>query len=142
MIGPRLPFPERSLPELVAEQARRRPDAVAVRQRDEILTYRGLLGAAGAVAAALCQRGVGTDDLVGVCHDRRPGLVAALLGVLGASAGYVPLDPSLPPERLRVMAEEAGLRTIVGTWPFGFTSRKAGERVCSGASAASGSCSR
>ncbi|MFL6139714.1 MAG: amino acid adenylation domain-containing protein [Frankiaceae bacterium] len=117
MIGPTLPYPDRTVAHLVAERARQRPDAVAVRQGGETLTYRQLLSAAGAVAGALRERGTGTGDLVGVCLDRRPSLVAAVLGVLGAGAGYVPLDPALPPQRLLAMAEEAGLRTVVGSWP-------------------------
>jgi amino acid adenylation domain-containing protein len=116
--GPRLAYPGRCLPDLVADQARLRPDAVAVEQGDRALTYRELLGATGAVAEALLQRGVGADELVGVCLDRRPELAAALLGVLAAGAGCVPLDPALPPERLRAMAEEAGLTTVVGEYPF------------------------
>ena len=117
--GPRLAYPDRCLHDLVADQARLRPDAVAVEQGDRRVTYRDLLGATGAVAAALRERGVRADDLVGVCLDRRPELAAALLGVLAAGAGCVPLDPALPPERLRAMAEEAGLTTVVGENPFG-----------------------
>ena len=117
--GPRLAYPGRCLHDLVADQARLRPDAVAVEQGSHRLTYRDLLGATGAVAEALRARGVRADDLVGVCLDRRPELAAALLGVLAAGAGCVPLDPALPPERLRAMAEEAGLTTVVGEYPFG-----------------------
>ena len=114
MFGQRLDFPDKCLHDLVADQARLRPDAVAIVQGDRTLTYGELLDTTAAVAATLRERGVGTDSLVGVCLDRRPELAAALLGVLAAGAGCVPLDPALPPERLRAMAEEAGLTTVVG----------------------------
>ncbi|GHJ47262.1 hypothetical protein Cs7R123_46040 [Catellatospora sp. TT07R-123] len=104
-------FPDRRFPDLVADQAARRPDAVAVRQWDTTVTYGELCGAASALAARL--RADGPPDLIGVCADRTPTLITALLGVLGSGAGYVPLDPALPPARLREIAAEAGLRTVV-----------------------------
>src|SRR5690606_2376182 len=65
------------------------------------------------IAHALRARGVGRGDLVGICLHRHPDLVAALVGVLAAGAGYVPLDPAFPPERLRYMAEDAGLALVL-----------------------------
>ncbi len=59
--GPVLEFPDRSLPDLVADHATRRPDAVAVRQWSDTLTYRELGTLAGAVADALRSRGIGTE---------------------------------------------------------------------------------
>ncbi|MFC7761823.1 amino acid adenylation domain-containing protein [Catellatospora bangladeshensis] len=109
--GDVLPYPDRRFPDLVADRARAFPDAVAVRQWDATLTYGELHASAGALAARL--RAAAPQPLIGVCADRRPPLVTALLGVLRAGAGYVPLDPALPPARLREIAAEAGLRTVV-----------------------------
>lgn len=108
--GDVLPYPDRRFPDLVADRARAFPDAVAVRQWDTTLTYGELHAAAGALAARLRDA---SQVLVGVCADRQPPLVVALLGVLRSGAGYVPLDPALPPARLREIAAEAGLRTVV-----------------------------
>ncbi|MBB5113497.1 amino acid adenylation domain-containing protein [Micromonospora echinospora] len=115
MNGPELPYPEVCLPDLVAAHARRRPDAPAVVQGGQTLSYAGLVGRAAALAASLRAHGIGPDDLVGVCVDRRPDLVVALLGVQAAGAGYVPLDPALPTGRLRELSTEARLRVVVGT---------------------------
>ncbi|WP_155373804.1 non-ribosomal peptide synthetase [Catellatospora vulcania] len=109
--GAVLAFPDRRYPDLVADHAAERPDAVAVRQWDTVLTYRQLCTAAATLAATL--RAAGPQPLVGVCADRQPMLVAGLLGVLASGAAYVPLDPALPPARLRDIAREAGLRTVV-----------------------------
>src|SRR5688572_24015556 len=109
--GPRLDFPNRRLPDLVADHARRRPDAIAVRQWDATLTYGEVVAGAGAVAGAVLARGAG--PLVGLCVERHPDLVTGLLGVLAAGAGYVPLDPGQPVARLRGIAAAAGLRTVV-----------------------------
>ncbi|MFE9204239.1 amino acid adenylation domain-containing protein [Micromonospora sp. NPDC007230] len=115
MTGPHLPYPELCLPDLVAGHAQRRPHAPAVVQGDLTLSYGDLVGRAAALAASLRAHRIAPDDLVGVCVDRRPDLVVALLGVQAAGAGYVPLDPALPPQRLRELAAEARLHVIVGT---------------------------
>jgi mycobactin peptide synthetase MbtE len=112
--GPHLPYPELCLPDLVAGHAERRPGAPAVVQGGLTLSYGDLAGRAAALAASLRAHGVAPDDLVGVCVDRRPDLVVALLGVQAAGAGYVPLDPALPPQRLRELSTEARLRIVVG----------------------------
>ncbi|MHC9084466.1 acyl carrier protein [Luteimonas sp. RIT-PG2_3] len=65
------------------------------------------------IAHQLRARGVGRGDLVGICLDRSPTMVAALLAVLEAGAGYVPLDPAYPRDRLAYMAEDADLRLLL-----------------------------
>jgi amino acid adenylation domain-containing protein len=106
--GPPLPFPDRRLPDLIAEHATRRPDAIAIRQWESTLTYRELAGQAAALAALLPDR-----PLIGLCADRTPMMITGLVGILGSGAGYVPLDPALPSGRLQDIAREAGLRTVV-----------------------------
>ncbi len=77
------------------------------------LTYGELDRRASALAARLGGSGIGPEERVGVFQERFPGLVVALLGVLGAGGAYVPLDPALPADRLRFLAGDAGLRTIL-----------------------------
>ncbi|WP_262285282.1 amino acid adenylation domain-containing protein [Micromonospora sp. MA102] len=112
--GADLPWPDATLAELIAAQAARTPDAVAVRQWDTRLTYRQLVDRAAGVAAALRERGVGRGDRVGVCGARTPDLVVTVVGVLLAGAAYVPLEPGGPRERLREIARDAGVRVVVG----------------------------
>ena len=59
------------------------------------------------------RRGVGPDQLVALCVERSLDLVVGLLGILKAGAGYLPLDPHYPPERLRYMLNDAAPRVIV-----------------------------
>ena len=68
---------------------------------------------AEALALQLQARGVGPGDLVAVCVERSPELVAALLGVLKAGAAYVPLDPAYPAQRLALMLEDADCRLVL-----------------------------
>ncbi|MEU7003413.1 amino acid adenylation domain-containing protein [Nonomuraea sp. NPDC046570] len=102
-----------TLADLVLAQAARRPDATAVRQWDDRLTYGELAGIAGGLAQRLLPYGVGPETLVGVCLRRRPPMVAGVLGVLVAGGAYVPLDPDGPAARREQIIDGAGLDVIV-----------------------------
>jgi amino acid adenylation domain-containing protein len=105
--------PGPTLTALLCDQARRTPDAIAVRQWNRQLTYAELFGRAGTLAADLKTYGIGPGQLVGVATDRDPGMVIAVLGVLMTGAGYVPLDPAYPAARLIDMADDSGLKAAV-----------------------------
>ncbi|MGN9786180.1 amino acid adenylation domain-containing protein [Nonomuraea sp. ZG12] len=107
------PYPAATLHELIAEQAGRTPTAPAVCYDGTWLSYRELAARARAVTARLLAAGTAPGDVVGVCLERGPDLLPALLGVLGAGAAYLPLEPELPPERLAYMIEEARARVVL-----------------------------
>jgi len=86
--------------EAVAEQARRRPGATAVVAGDARLTYGELDQSANRLARYLTALGAGPETLVGVCLERGAEAIRALLAIMKAGSGYLPLDPSLPPSRL------------------------------------------
>ena len=90
-----------------AAQARRSPGAVALESGGEAVTYASLDASAEALAARLRALGVGPESLVGVCLERSPEMVAALLAVLKAGGAYLPLDPGYPAERLAYMLADA-----------------------------------
>ena len=96
-----------SLPELVAAQAARTPDAVAVVGEAESLSYGELEARANRLAHHLRRRGVGPETVVGLCVARSPAMVVGLLGILKAGGAYLPLDPGYPPERLAFMLADA-----------------------------------
>ncbi|MCB1053923.1 MAG: AMP-binding protein, partial [Acidobacteria bacterium] len=111
--GPRVAPAASTVDELVRRQAERSPDAVALVQADQRLTYAQLVQRSEAFAAALSAAGVGPGDRVGIGLDRTPALLVAVLGVLHAGAAYVPLDPSYPDARLALMVEDATLAALV-----------------------------
>ena len=109
-----LDVPKQSnLPAEFSRQAQATPEKVAVRQGIEQLTYQQLEEQSNRFARFLIQQGVKHGDLVGICTTRRPRLLIQLLGILKAGAGYVPLDPQYPIERLRHMCEDSQLNIIV-----------------------------
>jgi len=98
---------------LFAEQARQRPEAVAVVSDGETLTYAELDLRAERVAARLLAAGVRPDDAVGLLAERSCDLIAALLGVLKAGGAYVPLDPDYPQQRLEAMLADTRARIVL-----------------------------
>ncbi|MGJ7485537.1 amino acid adenylation domain-containing protein [Variovorax sp. LT2P21] len=89
-------------------------DAVAlVDAEGTTLSFGDLEARANALARTLRARGIGRGHRVGLGVARDAGLLVALLGVLKSGAAYVPLDPGFPQERLRFMAEDAGLSALV-----------------------------
>ncbi|HEU0052537.1 MAG TPA: condensation domain-containing protein, partial [Longimicrobium sp.] len=99
----------------IEEQAARRPDAVAVEAADGRLTFAELDAWASRVAAELAARGLGRGDVVAVCVERSTTLVATLLGVLKSGAGYLPLDPAYPEDRIAYMLDDAGASLVLTT---------------------------
>ncbi|MDP2320780.1 MAG: amino acid adenylation domain-containing protein [Acidobacteriota bacterium] len=104
---------DRRVNDLIRAQVARTPDAVAVRSGSVSLTYRALETRALQIAAALRRRGVGAGSIVGLCVQRGPDLLPALLGALEAGAAYVPLDLSFPAERLAFMLENSGAALVL-----------------------------
>ncbi|MFN7949388.1 MAG: amino acid adenylation domain-containing protein [Blastocatellia bacterium] len=83
------------------------PHAIAVICGDERITYGELNARSNQLAHFLIKAGVGPETMVGVCVERSPEMIVALLGVLKAGGAYVPLDPNYPAERLKHMLSEA-----------------------------------
>ncbi|MFJ6435993.1 amino acid adenylation domain-containing protein [Streptomyces sp. NPDC091416] len=102
------PRPAVSVPELVARQARRTPDAVAVVCDDAQLTYRRLCSRADRLARRLVRAGATPESVVALALPRSADLVVALLAVMRAGAAYLPIDPRYPAERLRHLLDDAG----------------------------------
>ena len=98
---------------LIEAQVERTPDAIAVICGDESLSYRELNRRANRVARALQRLGVCADLPVGLCVERSVDGIVGLLGILKAGGGYVPLDPSFPDHRLRLMLDDAKVSIVV-----------------------------
>jgi amino acid adenylation domain-containing protein len=107
-------FPaERSLQELFEAQVAARPDASAVVAGKEQLTFADLNRRANQLAHFLAARGTGPESVVGLCVERSAQMIVALLGILKTGGAYLPLDPSLPRERLAFMLEDAAVSVLL-----------------------------
>ncbi|MDB9317734.1 AMP-binding protein [Nodularia spumigena] len=97
------------------EQVCETPDAIAVVFGHEQLTYQQLNERANQLAHHLQKLGVEPEKLVGICIERSPMMVVALLAVLKAGGAYVPLDPSYPSDRLAYMLTDAQVHLLLTT---------------------------
>ncbi|MEU9791119.1 amino acid adenylation domain-containing protein [Streptomyces sparsogenes] len=93
--------------EMFHEQARTRPDAVAIVDEHRSLTYREAAGLAGQLAHHLIARGLGPEQAVGISLRRSADMVIGLLAVLQAGCAFVPLDPKWPAARRAVVIDDA-----------------------------------
>ncbi|GGK04885.1 hypothetical protein GCM10010123_38570 [Pilimelia anulata] len=115
--------------------AARTPDAPAVLGGGRPWSHADLAGRAGAVAAALRTAGVAAGEPVLVALPKCPDQIAAVLGVLGAGAAYVPVDPGWPAARIEAVCRRAGIRRAVvapdapAALPAGLTTVTTGGRT-------------
>lgn len=108
------PFPaERLTHELIAEQAQRTPDAVAVVFQDQSLTYAELDSRANQLAHYLQQHGAGPDIPIGLCLERSIEMLVGILGILKSGSPYVPLDPNYPADRLAFMLDDSAIPVLL-----------------------------
>ncbi|MET9832063.1 amino acid adenylation domain-containing protein [Streptomyces sp. NPDC006385] len=96
-----------SIVEMFREQARSRPDAVAVVDEHRSLTYRQAAELSSQLAHHLIERGLTAEQVVGISLGRSADMVIGLLGVLQAGCAFVPLDPQWPAARRAVVIEDA-----------------------------------
>lgn len=112
--------------QLFEAQVERTPDAIAVqspkskvplvssdRGTQERLTYRELNARANQLAHYLQSLAVGPETVVGLCVERSVEMVVGLLGILKAGAAYLPLDPTLPSDRLAFLVEDAQVTILL-----------------------------
>ncbi|HVT61265.1 MAG TPA: amino acid adenylation domain-containing protein [Thermoanaerobaculia bacterium] len=100
---------------LVAAQAARTPDALAVRHRERSLSHAELVRRAGRLARVLRREGIGPEAVVAVAAERGLELTVALLAVLAAGAAYLPLDPGHPLARQLEILARSGAKALLAS---------------------------
>ncbi|NWE79449.1 non-ribosomal peptide synthetase [Pseudomonas yamanorum] len=89
------------------------PDAVALRFEHERLSYRELNERANQVAHCLLKQGIRPDGRVAICVERGLEMIIGLLGILKAGAGYVPIDPAYPQERIAYTLQDSAPQAVL-----------------------------
>jgi amino acid adenylation domain-containing protein len=106
-------YPRQSLDEVIRNQCELTPDAIAVLDEQHTQTFAELNQKSDALAHYLNQQGIGAGDLVGLCCNRDVETPALLVGIMKSGAGYVPLDPDYPAERLKYMVENSQVKHVI-----------------------------
>ncbi|MBD2203724.1 amino acid adenylation domain-containing protein [Calothrix sp. FACHB-1219] len=97
----------------IIQQAQLTPDAIAVFDRANPLTYQQLDRLSNQVAAYLRTQGVSPNTRVGIMTERGARMIIGILGILKAGGSYIPLDPAYPTDRLRYILEHATIETLL-----------------------------
>ncbi|WP_315752519.1 MULTISPECIES: non-ribosomal peptide synthase/polyketide synthase [unclassified Bradyrhizobium] len=97
----------------IEQQVARAPAAMALISDQEGISYAELNAQANRLARQIMQAGIALDAPVGLAFERSADLVVAVLAVLKAGAGYLPLDPDYPSQRLAAMLGDSGTRLVL-----------------------------
>src|SRR5690349_9348924 len=106
------PFP-RTLLSYFLDHAAAAPQAMALVHGDRRLSYRETEEQVQRLAAALQRNGAALDQPLGLCLERSPELIIGLLAILRSGAGYLPMDPGYPAERIAMMVEDASPSAVI-----------------------------
>jgi len=117
---------DKTLYRLFAQQVEQTPDHTAligkiINSKSPILgenvsiTYRELHGQSNHLAHLLREKDAGPDTIVAIMMNRSLEAVIGILGILGAGAAYLPIDPEYPEERINFMLTDSGARILL-TW--------------------------
>ncbi|MCP5048155.1 MAG: AMP-binding protein, partial [bacterium] len=128
-----------TIPQIFEEQPKKRPDCIAVagmalddpgeapingysregarvsdsRPQTTHLTYNELNKKANRLAHLLMEKGIQPGTIVGVMAERSIEIMIAILGILKAGAGYLPVDPAYPEERIKYMLADSGAQVLL-----------------------------
>lgn len=99
--------------QLFERQAESIPDKVAVRFRDEYLTYKELNEKANILAHILIEKGIRKDEILGILMDKSLEMYVSILAILKAGCAYLPISTEFPEERIKYMLEDSKARYVL-----------------------------
>lgn len=111
--GPVITRDKASLIEKISAQVAHAPDAVALRQGDEVCSYGDLGTRVDDLARALAARGIGPGQNVAVIIPRSMAAVVAILAIMKSGAAFVPLDPKAPSDRVEFQLRDMAARVVI-----------------------------
>ena len=103
----------KSIAELFTAQANETPNAIAVIDRSQKITYQELEHKCDRVAEHLQSLGVKPEVRVGICVERSLDMIVGMLAILKAGGAYVPLDPNYPQARLDYIVEDSQISILL-----------------------------
>jgi amino acid adenylation domain-containing protein/thioester reductase-like protein len=114
-------FENNLIQDLIEAQVELSPSATAVVFGDQRYTYQEINSQANQLARYLQKLGVHPEVLVGICVDRSPMMVIAMLAVIKAGGAYVPIDPTYPTERINLMLEDSNVSVVLALQQYAYS---------------------
>ena len=108
-------YPDATLFDLIALQAKLTPTNVAIAFFEETITYARLSKEVNQMSHYFRALGVAHSDFVAVSMPRSPDLIITLLAITQCGAAYIPLDHEYPLARLQFMMEDSKAKFLVTT---------------------------
>ncbi|EOP55752.1 amino acid adenylation domain-containing protein [Bacillus cereus VD136] len=104
---------DRNIIEIFEATVANYPDSIAVRYNEETLTYKELNYWANSIAEEIRNRGINKKDFVGIISEKSFEMIAGIFGILKSGAGYLPLDPGYPMERINFMLSDSNTKLVI-----------------------------
>lgn len=98
---------------VIAQVAQSQPNEVAIEGEGVAVSYCKMFTEADDLARHLRGLDVGPESVVGILMEHSPELIVAILGVLRSGAAYLPIDPTLPQERIAYILKDSGARLLL-----------------------------
>jgi len=102
------------LRQTLQQAAQRWPDAPALSNGQQVLTYRVLADLVARRADAWRAAGLVTGDRIGIAASRSIETIVSIVAAVESGLAYVPLDLGYPSDRLQAMLDDAQVRAVVG----------------------------
>ncbi|MGE7092945.1 amino acid adenylation domain-containing protein [Lysinibacillus sp. NPDC048646] len=99
--------------ELFKEHVYKKPNAFSVVDGNSKYTYQQLFDKSNTIAASLMEKGVNSEDVIGIYMDRELNLLSCILATWKLGASFVPIDTILGKERIRYIVEDAQIQTVI-----------------------------
>lgn len=93
--------------ELIEAQVEIYPNKIAIVDRERKLTYGELNNKANAIAQMIKNKGISENDVIGLLFDRNLEMIISILGIIKAGVAYLPMDTTLPKDRIKYMIEDS-----------------------------------
>jgi amino acid adenylation domain-containing protein len=106
-------LPKKTTFELFDQQARLKPDKIAIICGNRQISYQELLNKTGRLSGYLSHLKINKNDVIGICMDRSIDMVICMLATMKLGATYLPLDPDFPVDRIKFMLTDANARLIL-----------------------------
>lgn len=108
----------KAMHDLIADQVQKTPNDIAVEDEGVSITYHELNERANGISRFLKEKGISSGSVVGIFMARSHELVAAILGVLKSGACYLPLDVTLPQERMKYLISNSSSKIVITSKNF------------------------
>ncbi|WP_170958295.1 non-ribosomal peptide synthetase [Bacillus pseudomycoides] len=103
----------RTIHQLFEEQVCRMPNQLAVVYENQKITYEELNKRANQLARRLQEKGVQTNQLIGIMVERSIEMIVGILGILKSGGAYVPIDPEYPKERIEYILKDSNVSILL-----------------------------